>query len=143
MVSYLRQFFLIFVLSLVAPGGGFFAPVWRVYAANAQHGAASDCSPKSQLRLLPKPGRKPRLSEKSRNHNSPRLKRMRSAFVGSTTLRPMARQLLHNRTPAAYAGVEAYARKYAKDAQAWLRLLGWSWATRMSSTLIIPKQLIH
>lgn len=53
---------------------------------------------------------------------------MRSAFVGSTTLRPMARQLLQDRTPVAYAGVEAYARKHAKEdagALAWL-VVGYS-----------------
>lgn len=54
---------------------------------------------------------------------SPRVRRIRQAFVASTSLRPMARQLLQDRTPAAYAGVEAYARRHAKDdagALAWL-----------------------
>ncbi len=37
------------------------------------------------------------------------------AFAASADLRPMAQQLLENRTPQAYAGVEAYARKHAKD----------------------------
>jgi soluble lytic murein transglycosylase len=48
---------------------------------------------------------------------------MRNAFVASTTLRPMAQQLLEDRSPAAYAGVEAYARVHAKEdagALAWL-----------------------
>ena len=48
---------------------------------------------------------------------------MRQAFVASTTLRPMAQQLLQDRSPAAYAGVEAYARAHAKEdagALAWL-----------------------
>lgn len=50
---------------------------------------------------------------------------MRQAFVASATLKPMARQLLQDRTPAAYAGVEAYARRHAKDdagSLAWLVL---------------------
>ncbi len=50
---------------------------------------------------------------------------MRQAFVASTTLRPMAQQLLENRSPAAYAGVEAYARAHAKEdagALAWLAI---------------------
>jgi soluble lytic murein transglycosylase len=54
---------------------------------------------------------------------SPRVRRMRQAFVASADLRPMARQLLQDRTPAAYAGVEAYARRHAKEdagALAWL-----------------------
>src|SRR5215468_9187389 len=45
---------------------------------------------------------------------SPRVRRIRQAFVASTTLRPMAQQLIADRTPAAYAGVEAYARAHAK-----------------------------
>ncbi len=54
---------------------------------------------------------------------SPRVRRMREAFVASTSLRPMAQQLIEDRSPAAYAGVEAYARTHAKDdpgALAWL-----------------------
>ncbi|HTE87343.1 MAG TPA: transglycosylase SLT domain-containing protein, partial [Terriglobales bacterium] len=41
----------------------------------------------------------------------------------SSSLKPMARQLLQDRTPAAYAGVESYARNHAKEdagALAWL-----------------------
>ncbi len=48
---------------------------------------------------------------------------MRQAFVASTALRPMAQQLLQDRSPAAYAGVEAYARAHSKEdagALAWL-----------------------
>jgi len=48
---------------------------------------------------------------------------MHEAFVASASLKPMARQLLQERTPAAYAGVEGYARRYAKEdagALAWL-----------------------
>jgi soluble lytic murein transglycosylase len=61
----------------------------------------------------------------SRKHkrSSPRLRRMREAFVASATLKPMARQLLQDRTLPAYAGVEAYARRHPKEdagALAWL-----------------------
>jgi soluble lytic murein transglycosylase len=48
---------------------------------------------------------------------------MREAFVASETLRPMAQQLIQDRSPAAYGGVEAYARAHAKEdpgALAWL-----------------------
>jgi soluble lytic murein transglycosylase len=54
---------------------------------------------------------------------SPRVRRIRQAFVASTSLRPMAQQLIQDRSPAAYAGVEAYARTHAKEdagALAWL-----------------------
>ena len=50
---------------------------------------------------------------------------MRQAFVASASLKPMARQLLQDRSPAAYAGVEAYARRHTKEdagALAWLVL---------------------
>src|SRR5208282_1633780 len=61
---------------------------------------------------------------KSRKHPlSPRVRRMREAFVDSATLRPMAQQLIQDRSLAAYAGVEAYAKAHSKEdagALAWL-----------------------
>ena len=45
-----------------------------------------------------------------------RTARLRRAFVSSTELRPMAEQLMTMRTPAAYAGVTAYARRHTGDA---------------------------
>jgi soluble lytic murein transglycosylase len=54
---------------------------------------------------------------------SPRVRRMRQAFVASASLRPMAQQLLQDRSLPAYAGVEAFARSHAKEdagALAWL-----------------------
>ncbi len=54
---------------------------------------------------------------------SPRVRRIRQAFVASTSLRSMAQQLIQDRTPPAYSGVEAYARAHAKEdagALAWL-----------------------
>jgi soluble lytic murein transglycosylase len=54
---------------------------------------------------------------------SPRIRRIREAFVASATLRPMAQQLIQDRNPVAYAGVETYARAHSKDdagALAWL-----------------------
>jgi soluble lytic murein transglycosylase len=50
---------------------------------------------------------------------------MRQAFVASASLRPMAQQLLQDRSPAGYAGVESYARSHTKEdagALAWLVL---------------------
>ena len=50
---------------------------------------------------------------------------MRQAFVASTALKPMARQLLQDQTPVAYAGVESYARRHVRDdagSLAWLVL---------------------
>ena len=64
-------------------------------------------------------------NKRKRKTISPRVRRVRRAFVASASLRPMAQQLLQDRTPTAYAGVEAYARRHAKDdadagALAWL-----------------------
>src|SRR5260370_13363758 len=70
-----------------------------------------------------KPARKPTRTSSRPRRNSPRLRRMRQAFVASATLKPMARQLLQDRTPQAYLGVESFARKHsAEDAGslAWL-----------------------
>jgi soluble lytic murein transglycosylase len=108
-------------------GGDFSVPSWRVHAQTSTATPPANV-PKKPVASSSKAKRKPPVVRKKRNHNSPRLKRMRSAFVGSTTLRPMARQLLQDRTPAAYAGVEAYARKHAKEdagALAWL-VVGYS-----------------
>ncbi len=62
--------------------------------------------------------------EAARTKLSPaKAKRMARAFVASADLKVMARQLVENRTPAAYAGVEGYARRHAETdagALAWL-----------------------
>ena len=44
--------------------------------------------------------------------------RLRSAFVASSQLRPMAQQLAQNRTAAAYAGVSAWAHSHSGEAAA-------------------------
>jgi soluble lytic murein transglycosylase len=46
---------------------------------------------------------------------SRKLGHIKRAFVASADLRAMAQQLLENRTPQAYQGVEVYARKHVKD----------------------------
>jgi soluble lytic murein transglycosylase len=64
-----------------------------------------------------------KVTAKRRSRSSPRLRRIHQAFVASASLKPMARQLLQDRTPAAYAGVEAFARRHSKEdagALAWL-----------------------
>jgi len=44
-----------------------------------------------------------------------RLRHIKRAFVASADLKPMAQQLLENRSPQAYAGVEEYAHRHRKD----------------------------
>jgi len=63
------------------------------------------------------------VNTRKRRPVSPRVRRMRQAFVASASLRPMAQQLLQDRSLAGYAGVQAYARAHAKEdagALAWL-----------------------
>jgi soluble lytic murein transglycosylase len=60
---------------------------------------------------------------KKKRKVSLRARRVHRAFVASASLRPMARQLLQDRTPAAYAGVESYARRHSNEdagSLAWL-----------------------
>src|SRR5579863_5537616 len=62
-------------------------------------------------------------SSKKSTAKSRKLQHIHRAFVASADLKPMAQQLLQFRSAQAYAGVEAYARKHAKDAAgplAWL-----------------------
>ena len=62
-------------------------------------------------------------ASRRRKRSSPRLRRIHQAFVASATLKPMARQLIQDRTPPAYAGVQAYAVRHSREdagALAWL-----------------------
>jgi soluble lytic murein transglycosylase len=86
-------------------------------------GTATKSSPQKSAVATKKKGTGTTVAHKKRKQASPRLQRMHEAFVASASLKPMARQLLQDRTPAAYAGVEAYARRHAKEdagALAWL-----------------------
>jgi soluble lytic murein transglycosylase len=86
-------------------------------------------SPSSFAQSLPakkaQSARKKAVIKSRKQRSSPRLRRMRLAFVASSSLKPMARQLLQDRTPSAYAGVESYARRHGSEdagALAWLVL---------------------
>jgi soluble lytic murein transglycosylase len=52
-------------------------------------------------------------AKKHKKISPQRARRVNRAFKASEELRPMAQQLLSNRTPQAYAGVEAFAKKHA------------------------------
>ena len=103
--------------------------------AQSTPSASSTSSPKSEAKSEAKPAKaaphkasaaKPsarKTTQKRRKPVSPRVRRVRQAFAASANLRPMAQQLLQDRTPVAYAGVEAYARRHSKEdagALAWL-----------------------
>jgi peptidoglycan lytic transglycosylase len=62
---------------------------------------------------------------KKRRRVSRRVQRLHQAFATSASLKPMAQQLLQERTPQAYAGVTSYAQRHSKEdagALAWLAL---------------------
>ena len=93
--------------------------------ASAASGSTKAKAKAPSAKLATKPSTKKPVSSsrKKRRAASPRVRRVRRAFVASTSLRPMAQQLLLDRTPVAYAGVEGYARSHAKEdagALAWL-----------------------
>ena len=67
-------------------------------------------------RTLPRAGTRPARGTKAQR--MARTARIKQAFVASTELRPMAQQLTTLRTPAAYAGVTAYAHRHTGDAAA-------------------------
>jgi soluble lytic murein transglycosylase len=97
-------------------------PVWcSNFLSAAAPVAAQSSAKRAQSTPKKKVAKKP--ISKKRKRSSPRLRRMHRAFVASSSLKAMARQLLQDRTPAAYAGVESYARSHAKEdagALAWL-----------------------
>jgi len=89
--------------------------------------AAAQSSSKKTPPAKTQPAKKKhgKATARHRSVPTPRSRRMHAAFVASTSLKPMARQLLQDRTPAAYAGVEAYARRHTQEdagALAWLVL---------------------
>jgi soluble lytic murein transglycosylase len=97
-----RRFLLSCCIALVSLQAGFSlqtsrkkSPSTKSPSAKSKKAAASSAQKKAQA--------------------SRKLGHIKRAFVASADLRPMAQQLLENRSPQAYQGVEAYARKHAKD----------------------------
>ncbi len=76
----------------------------------------------AQKRSAPDKGR---VATKKKHTASPqRMQRARRAFIASVDLKPMARHLLENPSPAAFAGVDGYARRHSTtDAGAMARLV--------------------
>jgi len=119
--GFLRLFFFALFLAAVVcpslPADG--------QAADAQAATGSPATPKPSAKkkvAAPSTAKRSRARRTSRR-NTPRFRRMHQAFVASSTLKPMAIQLLQNRTPLAYSGIEAFARKHSAEdagALAWL-----------------------
>ena len=86
--------------------------------------AASTAKPADAQAAKPATAQHPHTAARRRKRPiSPRVRRMRQAFVASASLRPMAQQLLQERSLPAYSAIQAYARAHAKDdagALAWL-----------------------
>jgi soluble lytic murein transglycosylase len=96
------------------------------HAADAPTGDSQATKPTHKKAIAKKKASAANIATRKRTsskRNTPRFRRIHQAFVASATLKPMAQQLLQNRTPQAYAGVETFARKHsAEDAGslAWL-----------------------
>ena len=87
--------------------------------ANKKTGTAK----KPITRKKPTSTKKKTTTAKKKHVTPIRVRRVRRAFVASAALKPMARQLLQDRSAAAYAGVERYARAHNNDeagSLAWL-----------------------
>jgi soluble lytic murein transglycosylase len=96
-----RRLLSIFLILLVSAPAGF-----SLQASRKKSSSAKSSSAKSKKAAAD--AQKKVLAKRKLGH-------IKRAFVASADLRPMAQQLLENRTPQAYQGVEAYARKHAKD----------------------------
>ncbi|MEO8727597.1 MAG: transglycosylase SLT domain-containing protein [Acidobacteriaceae bacterium] len=124
-MSMLRFSFLrLMALTLLA---GLSLPLAAAHSTAAKHPAAK--------KHIATPGRKSKATRKTVKHRTRKRKltpaqrakaaRMKRAFVASSQLRPMAQQLLENRTPPAYAAVEQYARSHrgsSAGTMAWLAI---------------------
>ena len=111
-----RQFIIFLLLAALN------TPVFASQAGVQSSAQESHAVTRKKKKTAP-PHKKKVAARTRRKRSSPRLRRMRQAFVASTTLRPMAQQLMQDRTPAAYAGVQAYAVRHSKEdagALAWL-----------------------
>jgi soluble lytic murein transglycosylase len=84
-------------------------------SASAFSAQTADTSSKSTSKKSANASHTKSKSRRKKSVSPQRIRRIHRAFAASAELKPMARQLLENRSRAAYAGVEAYARKHAHD----------------------------
>ncbi|HEY4931985.1 MAG TPA: transglycosylase SLT domain-containing protein [Terriglobales bacterium] len=77
-------------------------------SAKSSSGKKRSASSSSTGKKSSKKGHAPR-----KKSTAARTSKLHKSFVASSDLRPMARQLIEFRTPAAYTGVESYATKHA------------------------------
>lgn len=78
--------------------------------------AAASASPSSRKKPVANSAKQHVRKPKAKTRATPEQRRkLRRAFVASADLKPMAKQLLSDRTPAAYSGVEHYALRHRAD----------------------------
>ncbi len=113
--------YLLSVLMAVAPVSGLAQD--RSTVPSRSSGSTDKAATTTKPRVVKKRSarsRKPssRASASGRAARAARLARIHKAFVASTELRPMAKQLATLRTPEAYAGVSSYAHRHSGEASA-------------------------
>src|SRR5689334_5947788 len=105
-------FSLLITLSLLISAG---TSAHAFVAAKKKPSASSKAKAKTNKKSKTRSAKASKKSPAERAAEAKRVKRLKRAFVASASLKPMARQLLETRSAPAYAGVESYARKHAKD----------------------------
>ena len=129
-----RGLWLAWALSLSVLGGGAIVAIGQSSAAKTKHHAKAHSAAKSagtksaagknatakNAKAKTGPAGTKAHSRRARSTagRAARSVKLRQAFVASTELRPMAQQLAAIRTPAAYAGVTAYAHGHTGEAAA-------------------------
>jgi soluble lytic murein transglycosylase len=111
----------VFILTLVL--AGLVTPGVAAEQSGSQTSSPRSTAKKGTRKSTRKPTSPTKKTRARKKHVSRiRVRRVKRAFVASADLKPMARQLLQDRSPAAYAGVEKYARAHHDDAGslAWL-----------------------
>ena len=98
------------------------APGIHAQAAQPAGSSTAHAHPKNKVSKPGATGKASRSGKKSARTKAAgragRAAKLKQAFVASTELRPMAQQLAATRTPAAFAGVAAYARQHTGEAAA-------------------------
>jgi len=89
-----------------------------VYGQSSETGSGSSRSSREKSTHKTTSRHRRRRPRASRAARTARTARIRQAFIASSELRPMAQQLATLRTPQAYEGVSAYARRHTGDAAA-------------------------
>lgn len=105
---------LLAVFVVAAPWAGRAAEKSTASTTSSAHKTTHKAARKAKVR---KKARR-KVTRRHRRHSTARGRSIKRAFVASSELRPMAQQLATMRSPAAYAGVTAYAHKHSGEAAA-------------------------